>query len=227
MILSTCKKKAPLKILVDLHMEPQSLIYSPSPNSIMSSVIINSLVPGKNVRHVALWQLYLALMPIPGVLVGAWLVNKIGRRWTGIVGLMGGYVIIGFIIGGCYDRLTQEDALPVFVVLYGLLQAFGHLGPGATIGLISCESFPTAARGMGYGIAAGFGKAGAAVGTQVFTPIRAAAGPASTFYVAGGVGIVTSAIYYFLPEGNKTDLERADEEFEQLLETHGKEASRM
>ncbi|ETS76035.1 hypothetical protein PFICI_12979 [Pestalotiopsis fici W106-1] len=191
------------------------------PNSIMSSVIINSLVPGKNVRHVALWQLYLALMPIPGVLVGAWLVNKIGRRWTGIVGLVGGYVIIGFIIGGCYEKLTK-DALPAFVVLYGLLQAFGHLGPGATIGLISCESFPTAARGMGYGIAAGFGKAGAAVGTQVFTPIRAAAGPASTFYVAGGVGIVTSAIYYFLPEGNKTDLERADEEFEHLLETHGK-----
>ncbi|KAH6661359.1 major facilitator superfamily domain-containing protein [Truncatella angustata] len=187
------------------------------PNSIMSSVIINSLVPGKNVRHVALWQLYLALMPIPGVVIGAWLVNKIGRRWTGIVGLMGGYVIIGFIIGGCYDKLTQ-DALPAFVVLYGLLQAFGHLGPGATIGLISCEAFPTAARGMGYGIAAGFGKAGAAIGTQVFTPIRAAAGPASTFYVAGGVGILTSAIYYFLPEGNKTDLERADEEFERLLE---------
>ncbi|KAI4592615.1 Plasma membrane permease, mediates uptake of glycerophosphoinositol and glycerophosphocholine [Pestalotiopsis sp. 9143b] len=189
------------------------------PNSIMSSVIINSLVPGKNVRYVALWQLYLALMPIPGVVLGAWLVNKIGRRWTGIVGLMGGYVIIGFIIGGCYEKLTQ-DAVPAFVVLYGLLQALGHLGPGATIGLISCESFPTAARGMGYGIAAGFGKAGAAVGTQVFTPIRAAAGPASTFYVAGGIGIVTSAIYYFLPEGNKTDLERADEEFEQLLEAH-------
>jgi nitrate/nitrite transporter NarK len=97
------------------------------------------------------------------------------------------------------------------------LQAFGHLGPGATIGLISCESFPTAARGMGYGIAAGFGKAGAAIGTQAFTPIREAAGPASTFYVAGGVGILTSAIYFFLPEGNRSDLEKADEEFEALL----------
>jgi nitrate/nitrite transporter NarK len=103
------------------------------------------------------------------------------------------------------------------VVLYGLLQAFGHLGPGATIGLISCEAFPTAARGMGYSIAAGFGKAGAAVGTQVFTPIRAAAGPSSTFYVAGAIGVVTSGIYYFLPEGNIADLEAADEEFERLV----------
>jgi MFS family permease len=187
----------------------------------MSSVIINSLVPGKNVQTVALWQLYLALMPVPGVLVGAYLVNKIGRRWTGIVGLLAGYVVCGFIIGGLYDRLTTES-LPAFVVLYGLLQAFGHMGPGATIGLISCESFPTAARGMGYGIAAGFGKAGAAVGTQVFTPLRDSAGPSSTFYLAGGIGIVTAGIYYFLPEGYGVDLQWEDEEFEGFLEEESK-----
>ena len=185
----------------------------------MSSVIINSLVPGKNIRTVALWQLYLALMPIPGVLVGAWLVNRIGRRWTGIAGFLGGYVVGGFIIGGMYHKLTIKS-IPAFVILYGLLQAFGHMGPGATIGLISCEAFPTAARGMGYGVAAGFGKAGAAVGTQVFTPIRQAAGPASTFYVAGGIGLFTSVIYWFLPEGNREDLERQDEEFEKLQAAH-------
>jgi len=187
----------------------------------MSSVIINSLVPGKNVRVVALWQLYLALMPVPGVFVGAWLVNKIGRRWTGILGLMTGYVVCGFIIGGLYDHLTTES-LPAFVVLYGLLQAFGHMGPGATIGLISCESYPTAARGMGYGVAAGFGKAGAAVGTQVFTPLRESAGPASTFYLAGGIGVLTSAIYYFLPEGLGVNLQQEDEAFESLLEEESK-----
>lgn len=124
----------------------------------MSSVIINSLVPGKNVRTVTLWQLYLALMPVPGVLVDAYLVDRLGRRWTGMLGFTCGYLIIGFIIDGCYDRLTTE-ALPAFVVLYGLLQAFGHMGPGATIGLIPCEAYPTAVRGIGYGVSAGFGKA--------------------------------------------------------------------
>jgi hypothetical protein len=39
------------------HVFRKSFIYSP--------------VPGKDVRTVALWQLYLALMPVPGVLVGA------------------------------------------------------------------------------------------------------------------------------------------------------------
>jgi hypothetical protein len=140
------------------------------PNSIMSSAIINSLVPGKNVRTVALWQLILALFPVPGVLLGAWLVNKIGRKWTGVLGFSG-YVILGFIIGGCYTPLTTKS-IPAFVVLYGLFACLGHMRPGATIWLISVESYPTAVRGMGYGISAGFGKTGAAIGTQVFTPIQ-------------------------------------------------------
>lgn len=186
------------------------------PNSTMSGEIIDSLVPGKNLQTVALWQLYMALMPIPGVLLGAYLVNRIGRRWTGILGLTLGYTLVGFIIGGLYDRLTTHS-IAAFVVLYGLLQAFGHMGPGATIGLISAEAFPTGVRGVGYGIAAGFGKAGSAVGTQIFTPLKLAAGPDSTFYLAAGVGIVTSAIYYFLPEGQNMDLAEMDEDFERLV----------
>lgn len=188
------------------------------PNSIMSSVIINSLVPGKNVRTVAIWQLILALFPVPGVLLGAWLVNRIGRKWTGILGFSG-YIILGFIIGGLYDKLTSHIA--AFVVLYGLFACLGHMGPGATIGLISAESFPTAVRGMGYGIAAGFGKAGAAVGTQAFTPIQAAAGKAATFYLAGGVGVLGVIVYWFLPEGRSVDLGVMDEEFEGYMREMG------
>jgi hypothetical protein len=34
---------------------------------------------------------------------------------------------------------------------------------------MNAESYPIAVREMGYGVSAGFGKAGAAIGTQVFT----------------------------------------------------------
>ncbi|CZR61985.1 probable GIT1 Glycerophosphoinositol transporter also able to mediate low-affinity phosphate transport [Phialocephala subalpina] len=189
------------------------------PNSIMSAAIINSIVPGKNVRTVAVWQLILALFPVPGVLLGAWLVNRIGRKWTGVLGF-GGYVVLGFIIGGCYEPLTTKS-IPAFVVLYGLFQCLGHMGPGATIGLMSVESYPTAVRAMGYGISAGFGKAGAAIGTQAFTPIEAAAGKAATFYVAGGVGVLGTIIYCFLPEGRAVDLAIMDEEFERYMKEEG------
>jgi MFS family permease len=189
------------------------------PNSIMSAAIINSLVPSKNVRTVAVWQIILALFPVPGVLLGAWLVNRIGRKWTGVAGFVG-YIVLGFIIGGCYQPLT-EKSIPAFVVLYGLLQCMGHMGPGATIGLMSVESFPTAVRGMGYGISAGFGKAGAAIGTQAFTPLQEAAGKASTFYLAGGVGVLGTLVYCFLPEGKDVDLKTMDDEFERYMVEQG------
>lgn len=185
----------------------------------MSSTIINSIVTDSNVRTTAIWQFILALLAVPGVIVGSYLCNKIGRKWTGIAG-WAGYIVLGFIVGGCYEKLT-ENSIAAFVVLYGLMQSFGHMGPGSTIGLMSVELFPTAIRGMAYGISAGFGKAGAAIGTQVFTPIRSAAGPASTFYVAGGVAVVGMAIYFFLPEGRDLDLENEDESFKIYLRGEG------
>lgn len=188
------------------------------PNSIMSSTIISSLVKDGNIQTTAIWQVILAALPVPGVIVGAWLTNSIGRRYTGMAGFAG-YVVLGFIIGGTYAKLSQHIA--AFVVLYGLLQAFGHMGPGATIGLISTESFPTAMRGMGYSVATAFGRTGAAVGTQCFTPLQDAAGDSATFYLLGGVAILGMVVYWFLPESGKLDLEKEDRELEEYLAGHG------
>ncbi|KAI4758378.1 MFS general substrate transporter [Aureobasidium sp. EXF-3400] len=190
------------------------------PNSIMSAAIINNVVPGKNIRQTAIWQFILALLAVPGPIVGSYLTNRIGRRWTGIAGWIG-YIILGFIIGDCYSSLTSSANIAAFVVLYGLMQSFGHMGPGATIGLMSVELFPTAVRGVSYGVSAAFGKAGAAVGTQVFTPIRDAAGPASTFYLLGGLSILGAGIYWILPEGRDIDLAAEDESFNEYLRRVG------
>lgn len=181
------------------------------PNSIMSRVIVYLSVLDYSIRTVALWQLIIALIPVPGVLLGAWLVNKIGRKWTGV---------LGFIIGGCYTSLTTKS-IPAFAILYGLLQCLRHMGAGATSSLMSVESYPTAVKGMGYRISAGFEKTGAAIGTQVFAPIQAAAGEAATFFVAGGVGVLGTAVYFFLPEERAVDLEVMDEEFERYMREEG------
>jgi nitrate/nitrite transporter NarK len=86
---------------------------------------------------------------------------------------------------------------------------------------MSVELYPTAIRGMSYGISAAFGKAGAAIGTQVFTPIRDAAGPASTFYLLGGLSVLGAAIYWLLPEGRDIDLGVEDESFGIYLKGEG------
>lgn len=45
--------------------------------------------------------------------------------------------------------------------------------------LISAESYPTPLRGHLFGLSAAVGKAGAAIGTEVFTPIQTAIGKVS------------------------------------------------
>ena len=52
-------------------------------------------------------------------------------------------------------------------------------------------------------------------------PIQSLAGNASTFYVAGGVGILGTAIYCFLPEGRAVDLKLIDRQFEQYMREEG------
>ncbi|KAF7594133.1 hypothetical protein BBP40_009982 [Aspergillus hancockii] len=190
------------------------------PNSIMSSTIVASLVKDSNIQTTAIWQVILAALPVPGVFIGAWLTNSIGRRNTGLVGFAG-YAVLGFIIGGTFSKLSRNMA--AFVVLYGLLQAFGHLGPGATIGLISTESFPTAMRSMGYSVATAFGRTGAAVGTQCFTPLQQTAGKSATFYLAGGVAVLGMAVYCLLPESGEIDLEEEDRLLEKFLAENGYE----
>lgn len=188
------------------------------PNSIMSSTIIASLIKDGNLQTTAIWQIILAALPVPGVVIGAWLTNAIGRRYTGILGF-GGYVVLGFIIGGTYSKLSTNIA--AFVVLYGLLQSFGHMGPGATIGLISSEAFPTAMRGMGYSVATAFGRTGAAVGTQCFTPLQQTAGKSATFYLAGAMAVLGMIVYWFLPESGNLDLEEEDRSLREYLAENG------
>lgn len=83
-----------------------------------------------------------------------------------IVGFSG-YLVFGLIIGISYEKITK--IIPLFVIFYGLMQSFGNLGPGDTLGLVSVESYPTAVRGLCYGFSAAIGKTGAAIGVECFT----------------------------------------------------------
>jgi hypothetical protein len=61
------------------------------------------------------------------------------------------------------------------------MQSSGNLGPGDMLGLTSSESYATPVRGTCYGLSAAIGKAGAAIGTQAFTPIQTHLGKKCVF----------------------------------------------
>lgn len=96
------------------------------------------------------------------------------------------------------------------------------MGPGDMLGLLSSESYATAVRGTCYGVSAAVGKAGAAIGTEVFTPIQDHAGKRWTFIVAAICGIAGVLVtYFFVPDIKGDDLSHEDENFRAYLVAHG------
>ncbi|KAF8884334.1 MFS Git1p-like glycerophosphoinositol permease [Infundibulicybe gibba] len=189
------------------------------PNGVFSGTIISSVIHDGDIKKTAEWQLLLSALAIPGVFVGVMLCNPIGRRNTMMIGFSG-YLIFGLIIGLSYDKITK--IIPLFVIFYGLMQSFGNLGPGDMLGLVSAESFATPVRGTCYGISAAVGKAGAAIGTQAFTPIQQNLGKKWTFIIAaicGTTGIIIT--YFFVPDMTGVDLALEDAKFMEYLRENG------
>lgn len=90
------------------------------------------------------------------------------------------------------------------------------------LGLVSVESYPTAVRGTCYGFSAAVGKAGAAIGTEAFTPIQTNLGKRWTFIIAAIIGVLGILVtYFFVPEMSKKDLEEEDHQFMMYLRDNG------
>lgn len=190
------------------------------PNGIFSGSIISSVVnKHDNLRSTAEWQLLLQALALPGVFVGAYLCNKIGRKNTMMLGFSG-YLVFGLIVGLAYNRMIK--IVPLFVVFYGLMQSSGNMGPGDMLGLISSESYATAVRGTCYGLSAAVGKAGAAIGTEAFTPIQDHMGKRWTFIIAAICGVAGVLVtWLFIPDLQGDDLADEDEKFKQYLASKG------
>lgn len=192
------------------------------PNGIFSGTIISSVLKGSskgNLERVAEWNLLLGIIAIPGVFIGAYLCDKIGRRNTLAIGFSG-YIVFGLIIGCSFDKIKK--IVPLFIVFYGLMMSSGNLGPGNMMGLTSSESFATPIRGTCYGISAAIGKVGAVVGTKTFTPIQEKLGEGWTFIIAaicGLVGVIVTLL--LIPQLKDDDLLVEDVKFKNYLIDNG------
>ena len=59
------------------------------PNGVFSGVIISSVVPNADIIKTAEYQLLLGSIALPGVLIGAWLCNRLGRKNVMMLGFSG------------------------------------------------------------------------------------------------------------------------------------------
>ncbi|KAI5952253.1 GIT1 [Candida jiufengensis] len=195
------------------------------PNGIFSATIISNVIKdAKDLQSIAEWNLLLGTIALPGVFVGALIVDRIGKKYTMLLGFIG-YIVFGLIVGCAYYKVKKITAL--FIVLYGLMQSMGNLGMGNCLGLISSEFYATPVRGTFYGISAVVGKIGAVCGTKAFQRAlnighTTAEGQRWVFLIAaicGVAGVIMTMI--FIPNLKVDDLLEEDIRFKNYLREYG------
>ncbi|KAF5122303.1 Glycerophosphoinositol permease 1 [Metarhizium anisopliae] len=195
------------------------------PFGIFGSTVIATLNPNDTLMENIGYGTVLNLFYIPGTLIGGLLMDKIGRKQTMTLGFVL-WSILGFVIGGALHHILP--IFPLFVVLYGIFNTLGEMGPGVQVATFLCgaESFPTPVRGHFLGFAAAVGKAGAAIGTQVFIPIQNSFGDTNkgiqgVFLIGAAFAMTGAAISWFLIPDKERDLENEDALFREYLAQHG------
>ncbi|KAI3329967.1 putative MFS phospholipid transporter [Ustulina deusta] len=174
------------------------------------------------------WNTVINLFYIPGTMIGAPISDRLGPRYTLILGFLT-QSVVGFIMAGTYAKLSQPHVIGAFVVVYGIFLSLGELGPGNNIGLLAAKTCATGVRGQYYGIAAAVGKIGAFVGVYVFPYISAAGGTSNDtayyqypFYVSSSLCVLAAALaFFFLPHIGQDTITFEDERFREYLTANG------
>ena len=146
------------------------------------------------------------LLALPGGLVAAWLLPRLGRKRTLQAGTAG--------MALCYISIAAGGAkLPAAVqlLLLAASNVFDNLGPGAMTYLIPGEIFPVAVRATCHGISAAAGKVGAALAGAGFGPLLSAVGLRPTCVVCATICCALLAhSQHFLPNYGVRELSQME-----------------
>lgn len=202
---------------------------------IFSDTILAVAVPNNSLMQTFCWNIVLNVFYPFGAIAGAFVIDRWGRKYTMASGFFI-QAVIGIILGSLAPQIVA-NAFPAFVILYGCFLFFGEFGPGDVTILISAEMYPTAIRGTMYGLSAAIGKAGAAIGTQVFTPILEALTESTgdalkaqgyLFIIGSCIGILGGiSTVFFVPSMTHQSMEQIDNEFRQMLEENGYDVNQL
>ncbi|EME30197.1 MFS transporter, PHS family, inorganic phosphate transporter [Galdieria sulphuraria] len=202
------------------------LFYS---NGLFSSEMTKSILEETDVRSSNLvfteyTSMLILLIGLPGYFVSAFTADYIGSRNIQIIGaVMSG--VIAIIMGGIFNLMRTNPG--PFIMMYGLFFFFTQFGANCTTFILPTETYATAVRATLHGVSAAFGKTGAAIGTQVFNPLKKinpVNGPRAVFIFCGGLSLIGAIVTYIcIPDNKNKSLETIDMEFERYCLEHGVE----
>ncbi|WP_293988752.1 MFS transporter [uncultured Megasphaera sp.] len=157
------------------------------------------------------YVLIMTLAQLPGYYCAAWLVDKIGRKYT----------LSAFLLfSGVASYFFGHAATAATLMMWGSIMSFFNLGAWGVLYTYTPEQYPTAIRALGSGWAAGFGRfGGMAAPMMVGVLLARSFGFGSVFYMFALVFVVVAVVVMSLGvESKQKDLESITENLVQAHE---------
>lgn len=150
------------------------------------------------------YVLIMTLAQLPGYYCAAWLVDKIGRKYT-----LSAFLLFSGVASYFFGHASTAAAL----MMWGSVMSFFNLGAWGVLYTYTPEQYPTAIRALGSGWAAGFGRFGGMAAPMMVGALLARSfGFASVFYMFALVFAAVAVIVMSLGvESKQKELESISE----------------
>ena len=151
------------------------------------------------------YVLIMTLAQLPGYYCAAWLVDKIGRKYT-----LSAFLLFSGVASYFFGHASTAATL----MRWGSVMSFFNLGAWGVLYTYTPEQYPTAIRALGSGWAAGFGRFGGMAAPMMVGALLARSfGFASVFYMFALVFAAVAVIVLSLGvESKQKDLESLSDE---------------
>lgn len=151
------------------------------------------------------YVLIMTLAQLPGYYCAAWLVDKIGRKYT-----LSAFLLFSGVASYFFGHASTAATL----MMWGSVMSFFNLGAWGVLYTYTPEQYPTAIRALGSGWAAGFGRFGGMAAPMMVGALLARSfGFASVFYMFALVFAAVAVIVLSLGvESKQKDLESLSDE---------------
>jgi MFS family permease len=178
--------------------------------TISSPLVLKALNTHSNlVTNMFYTLIIFVVAALPGYIVAALTIDRLGRKWIQCVGFAMMALAYGLIaVAPGLSTIT----LP-FLLVYGVSYFFTEFGPNVTTFVYPAEIFPVMVRTTAHGIAAAFGKVGAFIGAFAFPYLLSNFHLQGAMVAAAIVSVAGLALTIFtLPEPNQRSLEEISDE---------------
>ena len=151
------------------------------------------------------YVLIMTLAQLTGYYCAAWLVDKIGRKYT-----LSAFLLFSGVASYFFGHASTAATL----MMWGSVMSFFNLGAWGVLYTYTPEQYPTAIRALGSGWAAGFGRFGGMAAPMMVGALLARSfGFASVFYMFALVFAAVAVIVLSLGvESKQKDLESLSDE---------------